>query len=197
VKVEYKNLELADSKFYVNKIPYNLPDSVILPEGNYDFAVQPLLTYGSMQYVFDHWENEEGLTISDNIFFTENILNDRTFYVSYREDPPKRLNITVSDISNVTIGQEIELQVTVQNNGSSPISDMLIKLIVPANLTLRHDESEQLSVASISPGQSYDLTWHIVPNETGLLRLFVTANGKDANEYPTVCVLRMTENVSE
>jgi len=155
------------------------------------------LTNGTIQYVFDHWENEEGLIISDNIFFTENILNNRIFYVSYREDPPKCLNITVSDISNATVGQEIELQVTVQNNGSSPINDMLIKLIVPSNLTLRYDESEQLSVASISPGESYDLTWHIVPNETGLLRLFVTANGKDANECPTVCVLRMTENVSE
>jgi hypothetical protein len=74
---------------------------------------------------------------------------------------------------------------------------MLIKLIVPSNLTLRYDESEQLSVASISPGESYDLTWHIIPNETGLLRLFVTANGKDVNECPTVCILRMTKNVAE
>lgn len=197
VNVEYKNPELADSKFYINKIPYNLPNSVILPEGTYDFAVQPIWTNGNIQYVFDHWENEEGLIISDNIFFTENILNNRTFYVSYREDPPKCLNITVSDISNATVGQEIELQVTVQNNGSAPINDMLIKLIVPSNLTLRYDESEQLSIASISPGESYDLIWHIVPNETGLLRLFVTANGKDVNEYPTVCVLRMTKNVSE
>jgi uncharacterized repeat protein (TIGR01451 family) len=197
VKVEYKNPELTNSKFYINKIPYNLPNSIILPEGTYDFAVQPFLTNGDIQYVFDHWENEQGQPISDNLFFTENILGNRTFYVNYREDPPNCLNITVSNIGNVTIGQEIELQVTVQNNGSSPINDMLIKLIVPSNLTLKYDESEQLNVASISPGESYELTWHIVPNETGLLRLLVTANGKDVNEYPTVCVLRMTENVSE
>jgi thermitase len=197
VKVEYKNPELTDSKFYINKIAYNLPNSIILPEGTYDFAVQPFLTNGDIQYVFDHWENEQGQSISDNLFFTENILDNRTFYVSYREDPPNCLNITVSNIGNITIGQEIELQVTVQNNGSCPINDMLIKLIVPSNLTIKYDESEQLNVASISPGESYELTWHIIPNETGLLRLLVTANGKDVNEYPTVCVLRMTENVSE
>ncbi len=103
----------------------------------------------------------------------------------------------MSEIENVTVGQEIELNVTVHNNGSCPINEMLIKLILSTNVTLMYDESEQLSISSIAPGESFNLTWHIIPNQSGLLRLFVTANGKDVNQEPAVHILRMSKDVLE
>jgi thermitase len=197
VKIETKNLEFTGSKCYINKIAYNLPDSITLPEGFHHFAVYPTCTNTSTQYVFSHWENENGQVISDNLFFSEDITDNRTFYACFKEYPPKCLDIIVSEIENVTVGQEIELNVTVHNNGSCPINEMLIKLILSTNVTLMYDESEQLSISSIAPGESLDLSWHIVPNQPGLLRLFVTANGKDLNQEPAVHILRMSKDVSE
>lgn len=197
VKIESKNPEFTGSKFYINKIAYNLPNSVTIPEGLHHFAVYPSWTNISTQHIFNHWENENGQVISDSLFFTENIIENRTFYACFREYPPKCLDIMVSDIDNVTVGQEIELNVTVHNNGSCPINEMLIKLILSTNVTLMYDESEQLSISSITPGESFNLTWHIVPNQPGLLKLFVTANGKDLNQEPTVQILRMSKDVLE
>ena len=65
------------------------------------------------------------------------------------------------------------------------------------NVSVRYDESEQVNIASISPGESCDLTWHIVPNQTGLFRLIVTANGDDENDNPAICIMRMNKDVSE
>lgn len=197
IRVESRNPELVGSKFYIDKIAYNIPASTGVPEGSYDFAITPSWSNDSTELIFDHWEDENGQTISNEILFTENIQDNKTFYACFKEAPPRCLDISISEIGNVTQGEELEINVTVINTGSCPVNNMLIKLILSQNVTIRYDESEQVNVASISPGESYDLTWHIVPNQTGLFRLIVTANGNDANENPTICLMRLNKDVSE
>ena len=195
VRVESKNPEIVGLKVYVNKIAYLTPASVNLRAGLYCFAVYPTWTDGVSEYVFDHWEDEIGRVISTTILFTYNIQDNRTIYACFRQSTPSCLNISVSEIGNISRGEEFELNVTVTNSGLCPINDLLVKLIHSSNITIRYGELERFNIASISPGQSYTLTWHITCNDIGTLRIIATANGRDQNGCPVVNIVRLNRNV--
>jgi len=195
VKVESKNPEIVGLKVYINKIAYLTPASVTLRAGLYYFAVYPTWTDGVSEYVFDHWEDETGQVISKTIHFTYSVQDNRTIYACFRKSIRSCLNISMSEIGNISLGEEFELNVTVINGGSCPIDDMLIKLIHSSNVAIRYGELERFNIASISPGESYTLTWHITCNDIGTVRLIVTGNGRDENGCPIVNIVRLNRNV--
>jgi hypothetical protein len=197
VKLEPKNPEIVGLKTYVDRMTFRLPTNVTLPAGSYDFAVWPRLNDNLSAYVFDHWEDESGQTISRSIYLTSNIQSNRTFYVSFRKCAPCYLNLSVSKNGNLTRGQEFDLTVTYANVGSSPISDVIVKLIHSLNVQTRTGELENFSITSISPGASGTLTWHITCGDPGIVRLIITANGRDESLCPVTCVVRLSDYVAQ
>ena len=197
VKVEPKNPEITGLKFYIDRVAYQLPGSALVKEGPHRIAVWPSYQSDSGQYIFDHWEDEAGQPISSELIFTLNVQANRTFYVCFKEWTQGLLTlstITSSPVPSIT-AQESQLTVTVINNGTVPIYDINVELILPSNMTLSSTESQQVVLASIQPGQSYNVNWHITANEAGAFRIIVASNGTDGGGAPTVYVVRLNMNV--
>jgi thermitase len=197
VTVEPQNLEAAGLKFYVDKVAYDLPASVRVGEGLCSLAVWPHFESGNIQYVFDHWEDENGQDISSNLFFSYEITANRTFYVCFRESTLGSLSISTLEMRDVIRGQEIELNVTITNSGAGPVNDVLIKLILPSNVSLSCVESQDLNVGSISAAGSCKFSWHVTAGQCGTYRLIVTVDGRDGEGMAKVALLRLNIDVVE
>jgi hypothetical protein len=195
VKIEPKNPEAVGLKVYIDKVAYMLPASVPVEEGVHGFAVWPNCENGGSEYVFECWKDETGQTISSDLIFTHSVKSNRTFYVCFRERMAAHLVLSTDQTVNIVPGEEMELTVTVSNNGTGIASDINVKLILPQNITLRGTESQQIILGSISPGGSYTVTWHIIASQTGAFRAIVTTDGRDDVGDATVDLVRLIVDV--
>ena len=195
VKIEPNNPEAVGLKVYIDKVAYTLPASIPVEEGFHGFAVWPNCESGGSEYIFESWKDESGQVISSDLVFTYGVQSNRTLYVCFREWRTAQLVLSTDQTVNVVPGQEMELTVTVANNGTGSVSDINVKLILPQNITLRGTESQQIILGSILPGGSYTVTWHIIANQTGAFRAIVISDGRDNVGDPTVDLVRLTVDV--
>ncbi len=196
VKIVLKDLENIDLKAYIDKISYAIPAEIALPEGIYNFAAWPSLMDGNSEYYFDHWEDDKGVIISDEISFDHYIFENVTLSICYEEIMPCNISISTSDIGDINVGKEFLLNATIYNNGPQPLNDVLVKLRYPSDVGIQVIEDECVSLESILSAEFHIVTWHITANESGTLRLIVTANGRNQDGCPIIDVERIKKDVS-
>jgi hypothetical protein len=197
VRIVLKDLENIELKTYIDKISYSIPTEVALSEGIYNFAAWPSLTDGNSEYYFDHWEDDGGVIISDEISFDHHISENVTLSICYEEIMPCNISISTPDIEDITVGEEFLLNATIYNNGPEPLNDILVKLRYPSNIEIQVIEDECVSLESILSSECHVVTWHITANESGTLRLIVTANGRSQDGCPIIDVERIKEDISD
>jgi thermitase len=197
IRIEGSNPETAGLKVYVDKIAYQLPAEIILPEDSYEFVTLPSWENNNTEYHFDCWEDESGQVISSEIFFDHYVKDDVTLFACYSEAIPSNISISTSEIRNVVVGEEFVLNAIICNNGPEPLNDVLVKLRYPSNIEIQVTEDDCVSLESISSSESHTLTWHITANEEGILRLIVTANGRGENNFPIIDIERLNAEVVE